>query len=80
MSLLEPWNVATANLSNRVLGSAFKELINLSASMEDKFLSLKSEMLVSNSESRFLMMSLTLFILSASSAIKTSLSFCNATI
>ena len=57
-----------------------RELINRSASIADKFFNLKSEILVSNSESRFLMISLTLFILSASSAIRTSLSFCKATI
>ena len=80
ISLLEPWNVATANLSNLVLGSDLREFINLNASIEDKFFNLKSEILVSSSESRFLIISLTLFILSASSAIRTSLSFCNATI
>ena len=80
ISLFEPWNVATANLSKRVLGSDLRELISLNASIADRFLSLKSEILVSNSESKFLMISLTLLILSASSAIRTSLSFCRATI
>ena len=79
INVFEPWNVATANLSKRVLASDLSELINLNASIADKFFSLKSEMLVSNSESRFLIISLTLCILSASSAIKTSLSFCKAT-
>ena len=62
------------------MGSDLREFINLNASIEDKFFNLKSEILVSSSESKFLIISLTLFILSASSAIKTSLSFCNATI
>ena len=80
INLLDPWKVATANLSNLVLGSAFRELINLNASIADKFLSLKSEILVSNSESKFRIISLTLLILSASSVINTSLSLFNATI
>ena len=61
------------------MGSAFSELINLNASIADKFLSLKSEILVSNSESKFRIISLTLFMLSASSEINTSLSLFNAT-
>ena len=42
ISLLEPWNVATANLSNLVLGSDLREFINLNASIEDKFFNLIS--------------------------------------
>ena len=60
INLFEPWNVATANLSNLVLISDFKAVISLKASIEDRLLSLISEIVVSKSESNFLITSLTL--------------------
>ena len=52
INLFEPWKVATASLSNLVFGSDLREFINLNASIAERFLSLKSEILVSSSESK----------------------------
>ena len=80
INLFEPWNVATPNLSSLLFGSDLRELIILSASIEDKFSSLRSDIIVSNSLSKFLIISTTLITFSRSSDTKISLSLFKATI